>query len=487
VYAPEPIPYAVDRYTNEAARLYAVMDRRLAESESLADAYSIADIACFPWLRRPERQGQRHEDFPNLKRWFDAIAARPAVQRGVAVLAEHQRTGPISAEARENLFGATGTTSSRAIVFDATGKAHATAQKEFAQHYPNDGWVEHDPEEIWSTTLDVCRQVSAAVDGASIAAIGITNQRETTIVWDRGTGKPVYRAIVWQDRRTAEHCERLRAANHEDLVARKTGLLLDPYFSATKIAWILDNVDGARARAERGDLAFGTVDCFLLWRLTGGQEHATDATNASRTMLFDIHSQSWDEELLDLFRVPRGILPEVRDCAAHFGETQAALLGRTIPVTGIAGDQQAAAVGQACFSPGMIKSTYGTGCFVLVNTGDEAVRSRNRLLTTVCYRLNGKVTYAIEGSIFISSSRLPRPRRWPAALRTTAVCIWYLPSPASERPTGTPTHGAVCSASPATRAWPRSSGPRWSRFATRPGICSRPSPTTSPRISPRCA
>jgi len=297
-----------------------------------------------------------------------------------------------------------GTTSSRAIVFDATGKAHATAQKEFAQHYPNDGWVEHDPEEIWSTTLDVCRQVSAAVDGASIAAIGITNQRETTIVWDRGTGKPVYRAIVWQDRRTAEHCERLRAANHEDLVARKTGLLLDPYFSATKIAWILDNVDGARARAERGDLAFGTVDCFLLWRLTGGQEHATDATNASRTMLFDIHSQSWDEELLDLFRVPRGILPEVRDCAAHFGETQSKLLGRTIPVTGIAGDQQAAAVGQACFSPGMIKSTYGTGCFVLVNTGDEAVRSRNRLLTTVCYRLNGKVTYAIEGSIFIAGA-----------------------------------------------------------------------------------
>ena len=297
-----------------------------------------------------------------------------------------------------------GTTSSRAMVFDATGKAHATAQVEFAQHYPNDGWVEHDPEEIWSTTLDVCRRAIAGVDGASIAAIGITNQRETTIVWERGTGKPVYRAIVWQDRRTAEHCEQLRTAGHEDLVARRTGLLLDPYFSATKIAWILDNVDGARARAERGDLAFGTVDCFLLWRLTGGRVHATDATNASRTMLFDIHSQSWDEELLDLFRVPRGILPEVRDCAAHFGETQAALLGRTIPVTGIAGDQQAAAVGQACFSPGMIKSTYGTGCFVLVNTGDEAVRSRNRLLTTVCYRLNGKVTYAIEGSIFIAGA-----------------------------------------------------------------------------------
>jgi glycerol kinase len=297
-----------------------------------------------------------------------------------------------------------GTTSSRAMVFDATGKAHAMAQTEFAQHYPNDGWVEHDPEEIWSTTLDVCRRAMAAVDGKSIAAIGITNQRETTIVWDRGTGKPVYRAIVWQDRRTAEHCDALRADGHEDLVSRKTGLLLDPYFSATKIAWILDNVDGARARAERGDLAFGTVDCFLLWRLTGGQAHATDATNASRTMLFDIHSQSWDQELLDLFRVPRAILPEVRDCAAHFGETQAELLGRPIPVTGIAGDQQAAAVGQACFSPGMIKSTYGTGCFVLVNTGDQAVRSRNRLLTTVCYRLDGKVTYAIEGSIFIAGA-----------------------------------------------------------------------------------
>ena len=297
-----------------------------------------------------------------------------------------------------------GTTSSRAMVFDATGKAHATAQTEFAQHYPNDGWVEHDPEVIWSTTLDVCRRALAAVDGKAIAAIGITNQRETTIVWDRGTGKPVYRAIVWQDRRTAAHCDGLRADGHEDLVSRKTGLLLDPYFSATKIAWILDNVDGARHKAERGQLAFGTVDCFLLWRLTGGRVHATDATNASRTMLFDIHSQSWDEELLDLFCVPRAILPEVRDCAAQFGDSDADLLGRSIPVTGMAGDQQAAAVGQACFSPGMIKSTYGTGCFVLVNTGDQAVRSRNRLLTTVCYRLDGKVTYAIEGSIFIAGA-----------------------------------------------------------------------------------
>jgi len=299
-----------------------------------------------------------------------------------------------------------GTTSSRAIVFDATGKALATAQKEFAQHYPHDGWVEHDAEEIWSTTLDVCREVTAGggVDAKAIAAIGITNQRETTIVWDRSTGKPVYRAIVWQDRRTAEHCDRLRAAGHEEQVADKTGLLLDPYFSATKLAWILDNVDGARDKAERGELAFGTVDCFLLWRLTGGREHATDATNASRTMLFNIHTQSWDDELLDLFSVPRGVLPEVRDCAAHFGETQPELLGRAIPITGIAGDQQAAAVGQACFSPGMIKSTYGTGCFVLINTGETAARSRNRLLTTVGYRLEGKVTYALEGSIFVAGA-----------------------------------------------------------------------------------
>jgi glycerol kinase len=299
-----------------------------------------------------------------------------------------------------------GTTSSRAIVFTAAGKALATAQKEFAQHYPHDGWVEHDPEDIWSSTLAVCRQACSGdgVDPAAIAAIGITNQRETTLVWDRATGKPLYRAIVWQDRRTAEHCDTLRAAGHEDLITRKTGLLLDPYFSATKIAWILDNVDGARHKAERGELAFGTVDSFLLWRLTGGRVHATDATNASRTLLFDIHAQSWDDELLGIFRVPRSVLPEVRDCAAPFGECDAALLGRAIPITGIAGDQHAAAVGQACFSPGMIKSTYGTGCFVVVNTGERAVPSRNRLLTTVCYRLEGKVTYALEGSIFVAGA-----------------------------------------------------------------------------------
>ena len=299
-----------------------------------------------------------------------------------------------------------GTTSSRAMVFDAGGRTLAVAQREFRQHYPDDGWVEHDPEEIWSTTLSVCREVCAApgVDADAIAAIGITNQRETTLVWDRRTGEPVHRAIVWQDRRTAAHCDRLREAGHEPMITQRTGLLLDPYFSATKVAWILDNVENARERAERGELAFGTVDTFLLWRLTGGRVHATDATNASRTLLFDIHAQRWDDELLAIFGVPRAILPEVRDCASRFGDTEANLLGRAMPVTGVAGDQQAAAVGQACFSPGMVKSTYGTGCFVVVNTGGEAARSRNRLLTTVCYRLGGEVTYALEGSIFIAGA-----------------------------------------------------------------------------------
>jgi len=299
-----------------------------------------------------------------------------------------------------------GTTSSRAIVFDATGRPLAVAQKEFTQHYPNDGWVEHDPEEIWSTTVDTCRQAIAAggVDEKALAAIGITNQRETVVVWERASGKPIHPAIVWQDRRTAAECERLRGAGHEERISARTGLLLDSYFSATKVAWILDNVDGARAAAERGELAFGTIDSFLLWRLTGGRVHATDATNASRTLLFDIHTQSWDDELLDLFRVPRALLPKVRDCACRFGESEAPILGQSLPITGIAGDQQAATVGQACFSPGMIKSTYGTGCFVVVNTGENPVRSKNRLLTTVCYRLEGRVTYALEGSIFIAGA-----------------------------------------------------------------------------------
>ena len=296
-----------------------------------------------------------------------------------------------------------GTTSSRAIVFDAGGAIQTVAQREFAQHYPAGGWVEHDPEEIWSTTLAVTREALAAA-GERVAAIGITNQRETTVVWDRATGVPIHPAIVWQDRRTASRCRTLRDAGHEPEVSEKTGLLLDPYFSATKLAWILDHVDGARQRAAAGDLAFGTIDTFLIWRLTDGAVHATDATNASRTLLFDIHAQRWDEGLLRLFDVPSSVLPEVRDSADDFGTTSTGILGRAIPIAGVAGDQQAATVGQACFEPGMVKSTCGTGCFAVMNTGTEAVRSRHRLLTTVAWRLGGQPTYALEGSIFVAGA-----------------------------------------------------------------------------------
>ncbi len=300
-----------------------------------------------------------------------------------------------------------GTTSTRAMVFDRTGEPRAVAQQEFTQHYPKDGWVEHDAEEIWKTTLSVCRKALKKVEAenaGNVACIGITNQRETTVIWDRETGKPIHNAIVWQDRRTADTCRELKEAGFEEKVTQATGLLLDPYFSATKIAWILDHVDGAREAAERGRLAFGTTDCFLLWGLTGGRVHATDATNASRTLLFNIHDQGWDDELLDRFRVPRAMMPEVRDCASAFGESDREVLGQSIRITGIAGDQQAAAIGQACFSPGMIKSTYGTGCFVVLNTGSEAVASKNRMLTTVAYRIDGHVSYALEGSIFIAGA-----------------------------------------------------------------------------------
>ncbi|WP_293855627.1 glycerol kinase GlpK [uncultured Alsobacter sp.] len=299
-----------------------------------------------------------------------------------------------------------GTTSSRAIVFRADASIAAVAQQEFPQHFPASGWVEHEAEDLWSTTLAVCREAmaKAGVTAAEVAAIGITNQRETTVVWDRATGKAVHRAIVWQDRRTSEICAGLKRGGHEALVTARTGLLLDPYFSGTKVAWILDNVPGARARAERGELAFGTVDSFLLWRLTGGAVHATDATNASRTLLYDIHRGTWDDELLALLRVPRAMLPDVRDCSGEFGTTVPDLLGGAIAVRGIAGDQQAATVGQACFEPGMMKSTYGTGCFALLNTGDAPVASRNKLLTTVAYQLGGKRTYALEGSIFIAGA-----------------------------------------------------------------------------------
>jgi glycerol kinase len=299
-----------------------------------------------------------------------------------------------------------GTTSSRAILYRADLSIAAVAQREFPQHYPASGWVEHDPEDLWTTTIETCREAIAKGHAApaDIAAIGITNQRETVVVWDRATGQPIHNAIVWQDRRTADLCRALREAGHEDHVSQMTGLRIDPYFSATKVAWLLDHVDGARARAERGELAFGTVDSFLLWRLTGGRVHATDATNASRTMLYDIREGRWRDTLCALLRVPRAILPQVKDCAADFGMTDAALFGGPIRIAGIAGDQQAATVGQACFEPGMVKSTYGTGCFALLNTGHDAVASRNRLLTTIAYQFDGKPTYALEGSIFVAGA-----------------------------------------------------------------------------------
>ena len=301
-----------------------------------------------------------------------------------------------------------GTTSSRAIVFDTAARPVAVAQREFPQHYPHSGWVEHDPEDIWRDVLAVSREAieKSGVGHAGIAAIGVTNQRETVVVWDRATGEPIHRAIVWQDRRTAELCARLKAEGAEPMVAEKTGLLLDPYFSGTKLAWILDNVAGARARAERGELAFGTIDCFLLWRLTGGKVHATDITNAGRTMLLDIRKGAWDADLLKLLNIPAALLPEVCDNSRIFGETAPGLYERPIPIAGMAGDQQAALFGQACFEPGMAKSTYGTGCFMLLNTGQEALASKNRLLTTPAYRLDGRTTYALEGSIFVAGAAI---------------------------------------------------------------------------------
>jgi glycerol kinase len=299
-----------------------------------------------------------------------------------------------------------GTTSSRAILFDEGLKIAATAQEEFTQHYPASGWVEHDPSDLWSTTAATCRaaieKVGAGAD--DIAAIGITNQRETTLVWDRKTGQPIHNAIVWQDRRTADMCRALRDKGHEAMVTERTGLLLDPYFSGTKLKWILDHVEGARARAKKGELLFGTVDSFLIWKLTGGRVHATDATNAARTLLYDIRKGRWSRTICDLLDIPMEMLPEVRDCAADFGTTRADLFGREIPILGVAGDQQAATIGQACFAPGMMKSTYGTGCFALLNTGDTLVSSQNRLLGTIAYQFNGKPTYALEGSIFIAGA-----------------------------------------------------------------------------------
>lgn len=299
-----------------------------------------------------------------------------------------------------------GTTSSRAMLFDARGRSLYTAQQEFTQYFPQDGWVEHDAEEIWASiravTGDAIKQASHL--GLKIVAAGITNQRETTTVWDRQTGRPIYNAIVWQDRRTASACDKHREAGHEREVTQKTGLLLDPYFSASKIGWILDEVEGARALAEQGHLAFGTIDSFIIWRLTGGKVHATDASNASRTLLFNIHDQDWDPQLLALFDIPARLLPEVRDCAADYGVMDKALFAQEIPISGVAGDQQSALIGQACFKAGMLKSTYGTGCFMMMNTGLQAVVSKNRLLSTVAYRLDGVTHYALEGSIFVAGA-----------------------------------------------------------------------------------
>ncbi len=299
-----------------------------------------------------------------------------------------------------------GTTSSRAILFDPELNLTATSQEEFPQHFPASGWVEHDPADLWETTLRTCRDVIARgqISAQDVAAIGITNQRETTVVWDRATGQPIHNAIVWQDRRTAAICEALREAGHEAMVTQRTGLLLDPYFSGTKLKWILDQVPGARDRAAAGDLLFGTVDSFLIWKLTDGRVHATDATNAARTLLYDIRKGRWSQTICDLLDIPIAMLPDVRNSADDFGHTTSEHFGREIPILGVAGDQQAATVGQACFSPGMMKSTYGTGCFALLNTGDAPVESQNRLLTTIAYQLDGQPTYALEGSIFVAGA-----------------------------------------------------------------------------------
>ena len=299
-----------------------------------------------------------------------------------------------------------GTTSSRAIVFDGAMKVAGVGQKEFTQFYPASGWVEHDPEEIWESVVWAARQAlrKAKMKAADIDAIGITNQRETVVIWDKATGQPIHNAIVWQDRRTAPLCAKLKKAGLEKTFSRKTGLLLDPYFSGTKLAWLLDNIKGARRRAEKGELLAGTIDTFLVWRLTGGKVHATDATNASRTLLYNIEKNEWDADLLEILNVPAKILPVVKDCADDYGVADKAILGAAIPILGVAGDQHAATIGQACFKPGMMKSTYGTGCFAVLNTGADIVRSKNRLLTTIAYRLDGKTTYALEGSIFIAGA-----------------------------------------------------------------------------------
>lgn len=299
-----------------------------------------------------------------------------------------------------------GTTSSRAVLFDNNMQIAAIAQEEFAQHFNRSGWVEHDPADIWSTVAATCRSAIARVNAkaADIVAIGVANQRETTLVWEKETGKPVYNAIVWQDRRTSAYCSELKADGHETLLTERTGLLCDPYFSGTKLKWIIDNVEGVKQKAHAGKLLFGTIDCYLIWKLTGGEIHATDATNAARTMLYNIQTGQWDKDICGLLDIPMNLLPVVKDCAADFGTTRGVLFDREIPIYGVAGDQHAATIGQACFIPGMLKSTYGTGCFALLNTGQRRIISKNRLLSTIAYQLNGKKTYALEGSIFIAGA-----------------------------------------------------------------------------------
>jgi glycerol kinase len=317
-----------------------------------------------------------------------------------------------------------GTTSTRAILFDKAGQARSSAQIALTQLHPRPGWVEHDPEEIWRSVVSTCREAIRAADGP-IAAIGITNQRETTVLWERSTGRPVHNAIVWQDRRTAALCESWRAAGLAEIVARRTGLVVDPYFSASKIRWLLDSLPGLRGRVRAGEIAFGTIDSFLLWRISGGRRHATDVTNAGRTMLFDIRRLTWDAELLDAFEIPRTLLPEVLDTGADYGSTTRDLFGAAIPIAGLAGDQQAAAIGQACFRPGMIKTTYGTGAFALLNIGVEPALSRHKLLTTIAYRLDGETAYALEGSIFVAGAAVEwlRDRLGAIAVATEAASL----------------------------------------------------------------
>ncbi len=382
-----------------------------------------------------------------------------------------------------------GTTSSRAILFNQAGDIVSLAQKEFRQIYPQPGWVEHDPQEIWGGQAGVAAEAvaKAGIDGRSIAAIGITNQRETTIVWDRETSLPVYNAIVWQDRRTAEFCDQLKERGLADAIRNKTGLPVDAYFSGSKIKWILDNVPGARARAEAGKLAFGTVDSWLIWNFTHGKVHVTDVSNASRTMLYNIHSQQWDAELLDIMGIPASMLPEVKSSSEVYGHTHAAHLGVEIPIAGVAGDQQAALFGQQCTRPGMVKNTYGTGCFMMMNTGSKPIESSNNLLTTIAWKLDGQVQYALEGSIFIGGAVVKWLRdglgiirhsadvgRWRRKWTAAMACIWYRPLPGWVRRTGSKMPAAPLSV-PRWAPRPRiSPAPRWTALPTRPWTCSRP-------------